>query len=97
MARGYWIVRVDIHDPEAYKDYAASNGAAFAEFGARFLVRGGPFEVVSGTARARNVVIEFASYAEALACWHSPTYQAARANQRGAESDIVIIEGFDGP
>ena len=97
MARGYWIVRVDVHDPEAYKEYAAANGAAFSEFGGRFLVRGGPFESVSGSARQRNVVIEFATYADALACWHSKTYQDARVKQRGAESDIVIIEGYDGP
>ena len=97
MVRGYWIVRVDIRDPEAYKAYAAANGAAFAEFGGRFLVRAGAFESVSGSARARNVVIEFASYADALACWNSQTYQAARALQGdSAESDIVVIEGYDG-
>lgn len=98
MARGYWIVRVDIRDPEAYKAYAAANGAAFAEFGGRFLVRAGPFETVAGASRARNVVIEFATYADALACWHSQSYQAARALQGdSAESDIVVIEGYEGP
>ena len=104
MTRGYWIVRVDVRDAEAYKDYAASNGAAFAEFGGRFLVRGGRFlvrggrfEAVTGTARARNVVIEFASYDDALACWKSESYQAARAKQKnGADADILIIEGYDG-
>ena len=97
MTRGYWIVRVDVRDAEAYKDYAASNGAAFAEFGGRFLVRGGAFEAVAGTARARNVVIEFASYADALACWKSESYQAARAKQKGgADAEILIIEGYDG-
>ncbi len=98
MARGYWIVRVDIKDPDAYKAYAAANGAAFAEFGGRFLVRAGQFETKAGASRARNVVIEFATYADALACWHSKTYQDARALQGGsAESDIVVIEGYDGP
>ena len=52
MSRGYWIVRVDVRDAEAYRDYAAANGAAFAQFGGRFLVRGGAFEAVSGSARA---------------------------------------------
>ncbi|WP_336486229.1 DUF1330 domain-containing protein [Methylobacterium nigriterrae] len=98
MARGYWIVRVDVHDAEAYRDYAAANGAAFARFGGRFLVRGGSFEVVSGSARARNVVIEFPSYADALACWNSEAYQAAKARQKGgAETDLIVIEGYDGP
>lgn len=97
MTRGYWIVRVDVSDTRAYADYAAANGAAFATFGGRFLVRAGAFEAVSGSARARNVVIEFPSYADALACWHSAEYQAARAKQNGgAETDLVVIEGYDG-
>ncbi|AWN41590.1 DUF1330 domain-containing protein [Methylobacterium durans] len=97
MARGYWIVRVDVRDADAYRDYAAANGAAFAQFGGRFLVRGGAFEAVSGSARARNVVIEFPTYAAALACWHSDVYQAARAKQKGgAETDLIVIEGYDG-
>ncbi len=97
MTRGYWIARVDVRDAEAYKDYASANGAAFAAFGGRFLVRGGQFESVVGTARARNVIIEFPSYADALACWNSDSYQAARARQKGGvDADILIIEGYDG-
>ena len=40
MPKGYWIARVDVSDPEAYKEYVAANAAAFAKYGARFLVRG---------------------------------------------------------
>ena len=43
------------------------------------------------------MIIEFPSYADALACWKSDAYQAARAKQKGGtEADIVVIEGFDG-
>ncbi len=98
MAKGYWVVRADIHDPESYKDYVAANGAAFAAFGGRFLVRGGAFEVPVGTARQRNVVVEFPSYRTALDCWASQIYQDARAKQKGgADMDVVIVEGYDGP
>ncbi|SEP04124.1 Uncharacterized conserved protein, DUF1330 family [Methylobacterium sp. ap11] len=98
MAKGYWVGRVDVSNPEAYKNYVAANGAAFAKFGGRFLVRGGAFEAVSGTSRARNVVIEFPSHDQALACWNSPEYQAARAKQEGgADIDLIVIEGYDGP
>ena len=97
MTKGYWIARVDVRDAEAYKDYVAANGAAFASIGGRFLVRGGAHEAVMGTARSRNVVIEFPSYADALACWNSDLYQAARAKQRGGvDAEILIIEGYDG-
>jgi uncharacterized protein (DUF1330 family) len=98
MPKGYWVVRVDVHNAEAYKNYVAANGAAFAKYGGRFLVRGGPFQAVAGTSRQRNVVIEFPSYQAALDCWNSPEYQAARAKQEGgAEVDLVVIEGYDGP
>ena len=98
MAKGYWVARVDVHNTDAYKDYVASNGIAFAKFGGRFVVRGGTFRNPVGTSRSRNVVIEFPSYQAALDCWDSPEYQAARAKQQGgAEMDIVIIEGYDGP
>ena len=98
MPKAYWVARVDVHDVESYKDYAASNGVAFAKFGGRFLVRAGKFENPVGSSRARNVVIEFPSYESALACWQSPEYQAAKAKQKGgAEMDVIIIEGYDGP
>lgn len=98
MAKGYWIGRVDVQNPDAYKNYVAANAAAFSKYGARFLVRGGRFEAVEGAARARNVVIEFPSYEQALACWNSPEYMAAKAERDGhAVAEIIVIEGYDGP
>ena len=99
MAKGYWIGRVDVAQPEAYKQYVAANAKPFAEFGARFLVRGGAFESMEGSARSRNVVIEFPSYQAALDCYRSPDYQAAMTFRAGevAEADILVIEGYDGP
>ena len=71
MAKGYWIGHIDVQNAEAYKNYVAANGVAFAKFGGRFLVRGGRFETVEGKTRSRNVVIEFPSYEAARACWSS--------------------------
>ena len=98
MAKGYLIVRVDITDPEEYKKYLAANAAPFRKHGARFLVRGAPFENVEGGARARNAVIEFPSYQAALDCYRSPEYQAAiKLRQPVSTADIVVIEGYEGP
>ena len=68
MAKGYWIARVDVHNDEGYKPYAAANPAIFKKFGGRFVVRGGKFEGPEGQSRSRNVVIEFPDYATAMAC-----------------------------
>jgi uncharacterized protein (DUF1330 family) len=98
MPKGYWIVRVDIADPERYKTYIAANAKPFAKYGARFLVRAGKFECVEGSARSRNAVIEFPSYQAALDCWHSPEYQEAmKLRLPVSTADILVIEGFEGP
>lgn len=95
--KGYWIARVDVSDAEAYKAYQGANAEPFRKFGARFLVRGGTFESVEGSARARNVVIEFPNYQAALACWHSPEYARAKALRAGGvDVDLIVIEGYDG-
>jgi uncharacterized protein (DUF1330 family) len=98
MPKGYWVGRVDVHDPEVYKDYVAANAAAFAKYGARFLVRGGRSEAPEGTPRSRNVVIEFKDYDTAVACYRSPEYVAAKKLREPASvADLLIIEGYDGP
>jgi uncharacterized protein (DUF1330 family) len=98
MAKGYWIGRVDVTNADAYKQYVAANAEAFHKYGAKFLVRGGPFENPEGTSRSRNVVLEFKDYATALACYRSPEYAKAKALRDGAaDGDFVIVEGYDGP
>jgi uncharacterized protein (DUF1330 family) len=98
MAKGYWIVRVDIRDPEEYKKYIAANAKPLARYGARFLVRGAPFENVEGVSRARNAVVEFPSYQAALDCYRSAEYQAAvRLRESCSTADLIVIEGYEGP
>ncbi len=99
MPKGYWVARMDVNDLDGYKrDYVAHNGAVFAKYGAKFLVRGGTFEANEGPARSRNVVIEFKDYETALACYHSPEYQALiKARSPFSQGELVIIEGYDGP
>jgi uncharacterized protein (DUF1330 family) len=97
MAKGYWIASVDVTDPEGYKEYVAANAAAFQKYEAKFLVRGGRFEVPEGSARSRNIVLEFKDYETALACYRSPQYVAAKALRDGrSEATLIIIEGYDG-
>ena len=98
MAKGYWIARVDVSDPEAYQAYVRANGVAFAKFGGRFLVRGGSYRAAEGVARARQVVIEFKDYAAALACYDSQEYQEAKELRvKASQNELVIVEGYDGP
>ena len=98
MAKGYWIARVDVYNMEGYKEYVEQNGAVFAKYGAKFLVRGGKHVAKEGSSRSRNVVLEFNDYETALACYNSPEYVRLLAIRSAhAESDLLIIEGYDGP
>ena len=96
MAKAYWVAHVDVSDPRIYEKYKAANAAAFAEFGARFIVRGGDQEVREGTVRSRTVVIEFPSYEAAVACYDSPAYQAAFDIRKEVSiGDMVIVKGYE--
>lgn len=72
MPKGYWIVRVSVKNAERYPEYLAAARPAFEKYGARFLVRGGRYDAREGSSRERNVVIEFADFATAVACYDSP-------------------------
>lgn len=95
MPKGYWIAFVTITDPDAYLGYQEHAPAAFAKFGAKFLVRGGAADTLEGEEWQRHVVIEFESKEQALACYNSPEYQAARAHRAAAcTANIAIVEGM---
>lgn len=94
MAKGYWIAHVEVTDPDQYKHYVAGSAEAFKKFNAHMLARAGTASQMEGSGRPRNVVIEFASYEDAVACYNSAEYQAAKAHRKDAGmADIVIVEG----
>lgn len=98
MSKGYWIVQSDISNMEQHSEYVKANRGVFGRYGARFLVRWGQQEIAEGTARERQVVIEFPDYAAAVGCYHAPEYEGAHQLRVGAVTgDVVIVEGYDGP
>ena len=98
MAKGYWIAHVDVDDADGYAKYVSTLPAIMAKHGGRYLVRRGRHEIAEGAGRSRNLVIEFPSYEQALACYRSPEYQTAAAHRKAsAATDLMIIEGYNGP
>jgi uncharacterized protein (DUF1330 family) len=94
MAKGYWISPIDVTDTAAYQRYVDDTAEAFTKYGARFLARGGRAQPVEGMSRSRNVLIEFESLEQAVACYNSPEYQRAKAYRNGAAvAEIVVVEG----
>ncbi len=94
MAKGYLIARATVTDPDQYKLYVEATSTALGKYNAKFLARGGAHKISEGIGRPRNVVIEFPSFADAIAYYESEEYQAARKHRENAgEVDIVIVEG----
>lgn len=96
--KGYWIVYLDITNPEPYQAYMAAAAIAHGKFECRLLARAGTSERPEGNLRNRYVLREFSSYGEALRCYHSPEYTQARPlRQPHSIGDFVIAEGIDDP
>ena len=97
MAKGYWIVNNVINDETGYEAYKFAAAKALGKFGAKFVVRAGKQDLREGVMHPRAIVIEFASYADAVACYESAEYQAAKALRLPvADGNLAIVEGFDG-
>ena len=91
----YFVAEVEVANAAAYEPYRALAGASIAQYGGKFLVRGGTAELIEGSpAPKRVVVIEFADAAAAKRWYNSPEYQKALpirlANSTGR---AILVEG----
>jgi len=96
MTKGYWIANNLVHDNEAYKAYQKANAGPLKEYGGKFFVRAGRQISPEGAMFPRSVIIEFPSYADAVACYESVAYQEALTiRQPIADTNLIIVEGYD--
>ena len=98
--KSYLIVEASVTDAAAYEIYKGLAQAAIAQYGGRYLVRGGEMEILEGkwTALPRLVIVEFESPEQARRFYHSPEYQTARkARKQAAEMNMLVVAGIDNP
>ena len=93
----YIVVEVEVEDPVRYEDYKKMVPPSLAEYGGRFLVRGGKVENLEGDwSPKRLVLVEFPSVEQAKAWWDSPEYADAKAlRQATAKTQMIVVEGFN--
>ena len=91
----YVLAEVEITNPEGYKEYTAVVPATIAQYGGKFLVRGGAATPLEGEwPQVRRVLIEFASRDQALKWFNSPEYEKPMAMRRAnSKGRLVILEG----
>ncbi|MFO3795773.1 MAG: DUF1330 domain-containing protein [Anaerolineales bacterium] len=91
----YVVVDIEVTDPEGYKEYVKIAPATVAQYGGRYLARGGHTETLEGDWQPKRLVIlEFPNIEQAKAWLNSPEYAPARAlRHRYARSNMVVIEG----
>ncbi len=92
----YVIADIEVLDPVEYEDYKRLAAPTVAQFGGRYLVRGGAVETIEGEWQPqRIVVIEFPSMEQARAWYYSEAYTHARAiRHRTARSRLIFVEGL---
>jgi uncharacterized protein (DUF1330 family) len=91
----YLVTTITVTNPERFQEYRKLAGPAVAQYGGKFLVRGGERTVLEGKFEAnRLVVVEFPSSEDAKTFYNSPEYQAARQKRIGAcDFNMVLAEG----
>ena len=91
----YVIVDVDVRDPENYARYRDMAPASIAEYGGKYLARGGKTEVLEGDWQPKRLVILQFDDAERAKAWlHSQAYAPARQlRHQTAQSNMVVIDG----
>jgi uncharacterized protein (DUF1330 family) len=91
----YVIAEVDVTNPAGYESYRPLAGASIAQYGGKFLVRGGKAELIEGTQPpARIVVIEFADMEAAKRWYNSPEYQEAlKIRLANSTGRVIFAEG----
>ncbi len=92
----YVIVEIEVTDPEGYAEYRDVAPPIVAAYGGRYIVRGGPVEVLEGDWQPKRLVIlEFPSVEQAKTWWSSEEYRAPKEmRQRTTRSKMIVVEGL---
>ena len=93
----YLLGRVEITDPDRYKEYMKKTPGAIEKYGGKFIVRGGDVVTLEGPGETRRLVlIEFPSLEKAKEFYYSEEYQEAKKLRAGAASgQFLAIDGVD--
>ena len=91
----YFVAELDVTNMAAMESYRAAVPATLAQYGGRFVVRGGTTELVEGGPEPKRIVIlEFADAAAIKRWYNSPEYQKILPGRlNNSTGRAFIVEG----
>ncbi|MGY8666882.1 DUF1330 domain-containing protein [Bradyrhizobium sp. UFLA05-109] len=91
----YVISEVEVRDQSAMEAYRTLAAKTIAQYGGRYLARGGAADVVEGSPRARTIIIvEFPSMARLREWYASAEYaEALKLRRTALERRLMFVEG----
>lgn len=91
----YLLAEIEVTDPVGFEAYRRDVPALIAQFGGRYLARGGEAEVLQGARPLRRtVLLEFPDMATLRAFYHSPEYlPLLDLRRRSTHSEVLIFDG----
>ena len=92
----YYIVDLEVTDAGEFEEYRRLVAPMVANYGGRYVVRGGALETVEGDwSPNRLVILEFDSMERLKSWYESDEYRPVKAiRHRSAISKAVIMEGI---
>jgi len=91
----YVISEVETRDAAAMQSYRTLAAASIAQYGGRYLVRGGAAEVVEGGPPPKTlIIVEFPSMVRLREWYASPEYaEALKVRATALERRLIFVEG----
>ena len=91
----YVISEVEVRDPAGWETYRSIAARAIAQYGGRYLVRGGVAELKEGGPHPKTlVIVEFPSMAQAHEWYASSEYgEAMKVRWSALERRLIFVEG----
>ena len=91
----YVISEVEVRDAAGFEAYRTIAAKAIAQYGGRYLVRGGAASVVEGSPLPKTIIVVEFPTMERLREWYaSPEYaEALKVRQTAIDRRLIFVEG----
>jgi len=91
----YVISEVDVRDAAGFEAYRTIAAKAIAQYGGRYLVRGGTASVIEGGPPPKTIIVVEFPTMERLREWYaSPEYsEALKVRETALDRRLIFVEG----